>query len=67
MLTMTERQGFDAMVLFLKEWYRQTKYDQIGIVLGELKMLPDGRTSDPAAWSDWMRAVNRALSDDPPG
>jgi hypothetical protein len=59
---MTERQGFDAMVLFLKEWYRQTKYDQIGLLLGELKILPDGSTGDPGAWGDWMDAVNKALS-----
>jgi hypothetical protein len=62
MSTMTERQGFDAMVLFLKEFYRQTKYDQIGILLGELHMSPDGQTGDPAAWFEWLEAVKKALA-----
>lgn len=62
-MLMTERQGFDAMVAFLKEYYRQTKYDQIGLLLGELKFAPDGRTADPASWSEWTYAVKRVISD----
>jgi hypothetical protein len=64
---MTERQGFAAMVLFLKEFYRQTQYDDIGRLLSELEMSPGGSTADPAAWFDWMNAVNKVLRGDPPG
>jgi hypothetical protein len=55
MSTMTERQGFDAIVLFVKEFYRQTTYAQIGILLAELHMSPDGQTGDPAAWFECSR------------
>ncbi len=54
------RQAYTAMYAFLEELYSKYEFDQLGSVLGGLSLLADGSPVDQAAWSDWLRAVERA-------
>jgi len=47
------------MLEFLDELYRLTKSDDLGGLLGGFQLTKDGGTMDPAAWSDWLKAVQR--------
>ena len=58
----TEKQAFQAMVLFLEGYYERTKSDDVGAILSDLILLEDGNTADPAAWDDWMKGVHKVLS-----
>jgi hypothetical protein len=60
MLSMTSEQAFQAMVLFLERHYERTKSDDIGALLGDLQLLEDGDTADPAALSEWTECVHAA-------
>jgi hypothetical protein len=60
---LSPEQAFDAMLVFLEEYYQRTKgTGEIGAVLGDIQRnRGDGSPMDPAAWGDWLAAVNRAL------
>lgn len=57
------RQAYLAMYSFLDELYTKYEFDQLGGLLGSLSLLSDGSPADQAAWSDWLRAVERAKGD----
>jgi hypothetical protein len=59
MKTLTVQEGFAAMRLFLEDYYEQTHSDDIGALLGDLQILEDGMTADPAVWDDWLACVNQ--------
>ncbi len=54
---LTALQAFNAMTKFLDIYYEQTVSDDVGSLLGDMSFLRDGETADPAAWLDWMRAL----------
>ena len=54
------REGFDAMRMFLEEFYNQTQSDDVGSLLGDLQFSSDNNTMDPAAWHDWVECVKKA-------
>lgn len=58
---MTEMDAFQAMQLFLEEYYKRTGSDDIGSLLGDLILLSDCKTADPAAWHDWMQCVDKIM------
>lgn len=58
----SKRQAFLAMYAFLESYYVRTNSDDIGGLLGELSILPDGSCADPASESDWDEAVQKAIS-----
>lgn len=58
---LTTQQAFEAMVLFLEGFYERTQSDDVGGLLGDLILLEDGETADPAAWDDWMKCVRRVV------
>jgi len=60
METVTDHEAFLAMYDLLRDRYERTKSADIGALLGDLSLLPDGGTADPAAWQDWVRAVEKA-------
>ena len=59
---MTDKQAFEAMVNFLEHIYERTGSDDLGSLLGDLQMLEDGTTADPAAWQDWLNSVRQVTS-----
>ncbi|MBL1437741.1 MAG: hypothetical protein COB08_016245 [Rhodobacteraceae bacterium] len=62
--TLTVEQAFLAMFDYLELHFKRFGPGEIGTVLGELSLLPDGGTCDPAAWGDWMKSVQKAKSGD---
>jgi hypothetical protein len=54
---LTALQAFNAMTKFLDIYYEQTVSDDVGSLLGDMSFLRDGETADPAAWLDWMQAL----------
>ena len=59
---LTVQQAFEAMSLFLEGFYERTKSDDVGGLLGDMILLEDSTTADPAAWDDWMKSVHRVLN-----
>ena len=57
---MNRKEAFLAMYSFLEAEYERTKSDDLGGLLGSISLLADGGTADPAAWSDWENACDRA-------
>jgi hypothetical protein len=56
---MTEREAFDAMRAFLAEWSSQAprghdRETDVFDLLSWTEWEPDGGTSDPAQWHDWL-------------
>lgn len=62
METLTDKQAFEAMANFLERIYERTGSDDLGALLGDLQMLEDGTTADPAAWQDWLNSVREVTS-----
>ena len=60
-MTLTEKQAFPAMVLFLEEFYHRTNSDEIGGLLSDLLMSEEGITADRAAWEDWENCIQPIL------
>lgn len=60
---LTELQAFEAMKKFLEGYWERTNSDDVGGLLGELQFSSDGGTFDPAAWHDWMDAVEAVLKE----
>ena len=64
-LTLIE--AYKAMYGFLSSYYFQmNKPNEIGALLGDLRILPDGEPVDPAAWDDWLEAVQKVLEAENP-
>jgi hypothetical protein len=59
---LTIEQAYLAMYYFLDDLYERTHSDDLGGFLGGFRLLNDGKPADPAAWSDWMTATNKVLS-----
>lgn len=59
----TIKQAYQAMLLFLEVEYKLTQSDDLGELLGGFQLTDDGETMDPAAWGDWIAAVNK-ISDE---
>ncbi len=50
------------MLIFLEGYYARTRSEDVGALLGALRLLPDGRTADPAAMEDWQAVVATATT-----
>jgi hypothetical protein len=60
---LTLREGYLAMFAFLDEQARQDRpTSEFDLHLSSMSCLADGMPADPAAWSDWLAAVDRARS-----
>jgi hypothetical protein len=56
------KSAYKAMFLFLQKYYRETKSDDVGGLLGGMSFLPQGGTADPASWNDWIKCVQSVLT-----
>ena len=54
---LTAREAYAAMYVFLERVAKMTTSEELPALLGGMSFLPDGGTADPAAWSDWMKAI----------
>lgn len=60
---LTLLEAHKAMCSFLSNYYFQMgKPDEIGALLGDLRLLQDDTPVDPAAWSDWLEAVRNVTN-----
>lgn len=55
--TISLMQGLLAMQNVLIYNYRKKSSDDIASLCGDLEIRCGGGTADPAAWNDWMRAI----------
>ena len=62
--TLTVEQAYLAMFDYFRVLYLRTHSDEIGALLGDMSLLSDGGTADPAAWGDWMLSVQRAIDNE---
>jgi hypothetical protein len=60
------QEAYLAMFEFLAKVYERTKSDELGALLGEMSLLSDGTTADPAIWRDWLRCVEKSRRGDVP-
>ena len=52
-----------AMLVFLEKcWLLRGKPEQVGNVLSAIQLQRDTRTADPAAWFDWLEAIEEVTS-----
>jgi hypothetical protein len=59
---LSPEQALAAMSIFLEHYRARTGDGDVSALLGDLQVnARDGRPFDPAAWSDWMEAVEQAL------
>jgi hypothetical protein len=54
-------QAFEAMRKFLEKYYERTFSDDVGSLWGDLQILDDGNTADPAAMKDWDKCIDEIL------
>jgi hypothetical protein len=60
---LSPEQAFRAMFVFLSEYYDRTQGTaELGEVLGDIQPNANGSTMDPAAWGDWLAAVDAACT-----
>ncbi len=58
---MTLEQAYDWMFCILDEYWNKTKQRDLGEMLGEFSrsLFIDKKPADPAAWQDWVNAVQK--------
>lgn len=64
-MKLTKKQAYAAMFFYLENLYELTNSDDLGGFLGGMTILEDGTPADPACWSDWQKAVQKALNEAP--
>jgi hypothetical protein len=65
--TLTNKQAYAATFYFLDQQWNRTKSRELGFILGDMALLPDGSPADPAVPQDWQKAVESALKGTAPG
>lgn len=57
------RQAYEAMVLFLDQYWQRVRSDDVGALLGQISLdiWADGIPGDPASWGDWVHCVKHVL------
>jgi hypothetical protein len=56
---LTIREGYLAMIEYLENLYRLTGSDDLGGFLGAMELMDDSFPRDQAAWSDWLKAIEK--------
>lgn len=55
-------QAYDVVVDYLDKYYKKTKLDELGDLVGDMMLLDDNISLDPAAIDDWKDSVEKILS-----
>jgi hypothetical protein len=64
-VALTPREAFLVMTDYI--WrYAQSAGDDLITLLGDTTLESDGEPTDPAAWTDWLKSVERVRSGLPP-
>ena len=63
---LSAEQAFAAMGIFLEKYYeRGSAEGDLAVLLGDLQLNEDdGLPFDPAAWTDWLAAIDEVLERD---
>lgn len=61
---LTILQAFNAMTIFFNDYYEKTASDNMGSLLGDMRLLEDGTTADTAAWHQWINDVEVVLENE---
>lgn len=59
---LTSREGFLAMAEFLERFYDRAG-DDMATLLTDLQIQGDGGPLDPAAWTDWLAAIEHVRAE----
>jgi hypothetical protein len=63
-VTLTASQGFRAMAKFLYAYFERTEGEgPVRTLVGDVEIESDGSSTDPAALSDWAKAVDQVLEE----
>ena len=58
-------EAYHALLVFLiKCWFLRGKPEQVGDVLSGIQLINETRTADPAAWFDWLEAIEKVTSEE---
>ena len=57
-------QAFRGMILYLDKYYEIFKSETLADILSSLQVCSDGKTVDPAAGTEWIECLQKAISDD---
>jgi len=63
----TVDQAFRTMILYLDMYYNIFPSDILGNMLSDLQVCSDDKTVDPAAGSEWIECLQKAISDENAG
>ena len=57
---LTVRQAFEAARLCIHAYWERggSKSDDLALLLGDIEMMPDHGTADPAQWRDWLETMD---------
>jgi hypothetical protein len=55
--SVTVKQAYESMFVFLEKWFDQTQNDEIAVLLGSMSTLEDGYPIDQGIWADWIEAI----------
>ena len=53
--------AYKSMIYFLDDYYFRFGQENVGNILSDIHLLPNGHSADPAAWYDWLDAVKKTL------
>jgi hypothetical protein len=63
-LLLTPEEAYKAMFLLLRDRYQKFQGDELGLLLGDMRIRADtGIPLDPASWQDWMACVDKVKAD----
>jgi hypothetical protein len=57
--TLSINEAYSAMYSYLESLFKRTGSDYLGGLLGDMSLLQDGSTADPAIWNDWLQAIEK--------
>lgn len=60
----SSRLAFRAMAEFIAAHYARARAGDVATLLADIELQPDGQPGDPAAWDDWVAAIDRATAEE---